>query len=48
MSAIELTAYSGAILGPIAKVLGWVMSGIYDFVLKISGAFRSGIYDEDE
>lgn len=37
MSAIELTAYSGAILGPIAKVLGWVMSGIYDFVLKISG-----------
>ena len=34
---IELTAYSGKFLGPIAKVLGWIMSGIYDIVLKISG-----------
>ena len=24
---IELTAYSGKFLGPIAKVLGWIMSG---------------------
>lgn len=31
---IELTAYSGKFLGPIAKVLGWIMSGIYDIVLK--------------
>ena len=34
---IELTAYSGKCLGSIAKVLGWIMSGIYDIVLKISG-----------
>ena len=32
-----MTAYSGKFLGPIAKVLGWIMSGIYDIVLKISG-----------
>ena len=31
---IELTAYSGKFLGPIAKVLGWIMSGIYDIVLE--------------
>ena len=37
MSAIELTAYPGKILGPIAKVLGWIMSGIYDIVLYLSG-----------
>ena len=24
-----LTAYDGAILGPIAKLLGWVMNGVY-------------------
>lgn len=37
MSAIELTAYPGKILGPIAKALGWIMSGIYDIILNISG-----------
>lgn len=37
MSAIELTAYPGKILGPIAKILGWIMSGIYDIILKLSG-----------
>lgn len=37
MSAIELTAYNGAILGPIAKILGWIMSGIYDVIYRISG-----------
>ena len=37
MSAIELTAYNGKILGPIAKVLGWIMSGIYDVVYRLSG-----------
>lgn len=30
MSEIILTQYTGKILGPIAKVLGWVMSGIYN------------------
>lgn len=29
MSEMLLTAYDGAILGPIAKLLGWVMNGIY-------------------
>lgn len=29
MSAIELTAYNGAILGPIAKLLGWIMNLVY-------------------
>lgn len=29
MTDILLTAYDGAILGPIAKVLGWIMNGIY-------------------
>lgn len=29
MSDILLTAYDGAILGPIAKFLGWIMTGIY-------------------
>lgn len=37
MSAIELTAYTGKILGPIAKILGWIMSGIYDIIYRISG-----------
>ena len=27
-----LTAYNGAILGPIAKLLGWLMSGIYSLM----------------
>ena len=27
-----LTAYNGAILGPIAKVLGWVMNDLRYFV----------------
>lgn len=29
MNAILLTQYDGAILGPIAKVLGWIMNGIF-------------------
>lgn len=29
MTDILLTAYDGAILGPIAKLLGWIMNGIY-------------------
>ena len=37
MSAIELTAYSGKILGPIAKVLGWIMNGIYNIVYHLFG-----------
>lgn len=35
MSEMLLTAYNGAILGPIAKLLGWVMNGIYYLMAKI-------------
>ena len=37
MSGILLTAYSGAILGPIAKVLGWVMNGLYMAMYNLFG-----------
>lgn len=37
MPVIELTAYPGKILGPIAKILGWIMSGIYDIIYNLSG-----------
>ena len=37
MSDIILTAYDGAILGPIAKVLGWIMNGIYMFMANALG-----------
>ena len=30
-----LTAYDGAILGPIAKVLGWLMNGTYTLMQMI-------------
>jgi len=30
-----LTAYNGAILGPIAKLLGWVMNGVYQLMSMI-------------
>ena len=35
MSAMLLTASDGAILGPIAKLLGWLMNGIYYLMAKI-------------
>ena len=35
MSDMLLTAYNGAILGPIAKVLVWVMNGIYALMSMI-------------
>lgn len=37
MSDIILTAYDGAILGPIAKVLGWIMNLIYSFQSNVLG-----------
>lgn len=37
MSCIELTAYPGSILGPIAKILGWVMNGVYNVVNSLFG-----------
>lgn len=35
MTELYLTAYDGAILGPIAKVLGWVMDKIYIFLSSV-------------
>lgn len=37
MSGIVLTAYDGAILGPIAKALGWIMNGIYIGLYNLFG-----------
>jgi membrane protein insertase, yidC/oxa1 family len=34
---IILTAYDGAILGPIARVLGWIMNWIYVFMTDVCG-----------
>ena len=35
MSEMLLTAYDGSILGPIAKILGWLMNGIYEVMATI-------------
>lgn len=35
MSEMLLTAYDGAILGPIAKLLGWLMDGVYKVMLML-------------
>ena len=35
MSEMLLTAYNGAILGPIAKFLGWIMNGMYILMEKV-------------
>ena len=35
MSEMLLTAYNGSILGPIAKILGWLMNGIYEIMAVI-------------
>ena len=37
MTGIVLTTYSGAILGPIAKILGWIMNLIYEGVSNLFG-----------
>jgi len=35
VSELLLTAYDGSILGPIAKILGWLMNGIYELMAAI-------------
>ena len=35
MTDIILTQYDGAILGPIAKLLGWIMNGVYMVLSKM-------------
>ncbi|MGN0142659.1 MAG: YidC/Oxa1 family membrane protein insertase [Roseburia sp.] len=37
-----LTTYNGAILGPIAKLLGWIMNGIY-YVMDLIGIQNVGL-----
>lgn len=37
-----LTAYNGAILGPIAKLLGWVMNGVY-YLMSLIGIENVGL-----
>ena len=43
MLGIELTAYQGAILGPIAKVLGWIMDAIYMAIYNAFGIENLGL-----
>ena len=43
MSSILLTPYDGAILGPIAKVLGWVLNWIYIFMSEFLGIENVGL-----
>lgn len=43
MTSIILTQYNGAILGPIAKLLGWVMSGIYNLMDNVFGIQNIGL-----
>lgn len=42
MTGIILTAYNGKILGPIAKVLGWILNSLYNF-LAIFGIENVGL-----
>lgn len=43
MSEIILTQYTGKILGPIAKVLGWIMSGIYNVLESLFNVENIGL-----
>ena len=43
MTTIILTQYSGSILGPIAKVLGWIMNWIYLFLSNVFGIENIGL-----
>ena len=42
MTNILLTPYDGAILGPIAKLLGWIMDLIYMFMYNVFGIENAG------
>lgn len=42
MSEMLLTAYDGAILGPIARLLGWMMNGIY-YLMELVGIGNVGL-----
>ena len=43
MESILLTPYDGAFLGPIAKVLGWIMEVVYNFMYNVFGIENVGL-----
>ena len=43
MTNILLTPYDGAILGPVAKLLGFIMDGIYMFMYNVFGIENVGL-----
>ncbi len=43
MTTIMLTQYSGSILGPIARFLGWIMNWIYLFLENVFGIENIGL-----
>ena len=43
MGNMLLTPYDGAILGPVAKLLGWLMDKIYMFMSDILGFESVGL-----
>ncbi len=43
MATMILTQYAGSILGPIAKVLGWIMNWIYMFLSNVFGIENIGV-----
>ena len=45
MMSVFLTTYQGAILGPIARLLGYILQGIYS-VLSTVGIENTGITGE--
>ena len=43
MENMLLTPYDGAFLGPIAKFLGWIMNGLYEFMYNVFGIENVGL-----
>ena len=43
MESMLLTPYDGAFLGPIAKVLGWIMEVVYNFMYSVFGIENVGL-----
>ena len=43
MESMLLTPYDGSFLGPIAKVLGWIMEVIYNFMYNVFGIENVGL-----
>ena len=43
MESMLLTPYDGAFLGPIAKVLGWIMEVVYNFMYNTFGIENVGL-----